>query len=100
MDEGPVSFVNKGGRHEVCFRCGNHGHFANDKKCPAKSKVCDKCGILGHFKKMCKTKTVKATSSKSRVHQVRDGYYSVSDSSESENEEATHNDVQHVYVYN
>lgn len=54
-----------------CFRCGSLGHFANDKKCPARKKECDKCGLVGHFKKMCKTKNT-VVKKKKKVQQVQD----------------------------
>ena len=39
-----------------CLCCGNVGHKASDKVCPARGKQCRKCNNLGHFKKVCKTK--------------------------------------------
>ena len=39
-----------------CFCCGNVGHKANDKVCPARGKRCRKCNNPGHFEKVCKTK--------------------------------------------
>ncbi|XP_053691045.1 uncharacterized protein K02A2.6-like [Sabethes cyaneus] len=54
-----------------CFRCGSLGHFANDKKCPARKKECDKCGLVGHFKKLCKTKNP-AIKKKKKIQQVED----------------------------
>ncbi|XP_058816725.1 uncharacterized protein K02A2.6-like [Topomyia yanbarensis] len=54
-----------------CFRCGSSGHYANDKKCPARKKTCDKCGLIGHFKKLCKTKKP-AVDKKKKVRQVAD----------------------------
>ena len=39
-----------------CFCCGNMGHKANDRVCPARGKRCRKCINPGHFEKVCKTK--------------------------------------------
>ena len=39
-----------------CFCCGNVGHEANDRVCPARGKRCRKCINPGHFEKVCKTK--------------------------------------------
>lgn len=100
VEEAQLSLVKKQGREEVCFRCGNVGHFANDKRCPARSKVCDKCQIVGHFKKMCKTKMKtrpgKTSARKQKIQQVRETHDSVSDSS-SEGTESD-DDVQQVYA--
>ncbi|KAJ1188074.1 hypothetical protein NDU88_004839, partial [Pleurodeles waltl] len=38
-----------------CFRCGNLGHFASYKKCPAIAAVCKLCGKRGHFAKCCRS---------------------------------------------
>ena len=69
--EGPANEVNRvsvnsnekgnprvGGKQSTvrCFCCGNVGHKANDKVCPARGKRCRKCSNLGHFEKVCKTK--------------------------------------------
>lgn len=99
-EEPQVSLVKKQGREEICYRCGNVGHFANDKRCPAKSKICDKCQIVGHFKKMCKTKSNarKLHQNKPKVHQVRETAGNVSDSSEADGEDS--DDVQQVYSTN
>lgn len=47
-----------GGKQSIvrCFCCGNVGHKANDKVCPARRKRCRKCNNPGHFEKVCKTK--------------------------------------------
>ncbi|XP_058816593.1 uncharacterized protein K02A2.6-like [Topomyia yanbarensis] len=98
-DENTVHQVKKSNREELCFRCGNQGHFANDKKCPARSKTCDKCKIVGHFKKMCKTKSAnRSGSSKHRVQQVKNCDDSATDSSGSEIESDSDDDVQNVYA--
>ena len=36
-----------------CYACGNYGHFAADKQCPARGKTCSACGAEGHFKVKC-----------------------------------------------
>ncbi|XP_065079771.1 uncharacterized protein LOC135702672 [Ochlerotatus camptorhynchus] len=79
LDEASVFQVKREKKKEVCFRCGNAGHFANDKGCPAKNKVCDKCKIIGHFRKMCRTKledkhgaAKNKQEKKNRAFQVRD----------------------------
>ncbi|KAJ1096990.1 hypothetical protein NDU88_002120 [Pleurodeles waltl] len=38
-----------------CFRCGNLGHFASFKKCPAMNAICKICGKRGHFAKCCRS---------------------------------------------
>lgn len=100
VDEKTVNLVKKSNREDICYRCGNHGHFASDKKCPAKSKTCDKCNIVGHFKKMCKTKSAKRgiLQKKNRVRQVKDSDDSATDSPGSEIDSDSDDDVQNVYA--
>lgn len=103
-EESQLSLVKKQGREDrnedVCFRCGNVGHYARDKKCPARSKRCDKCQIEGHFKKMCNTKPKSGkVPRKPKIRQVQAANDSVSDSSSEEAEqEDSDDDVQQVYA--
>ena len=59
------------------FCCGNVGHKATDKVCPARRKRCRKCNNPGHFKKVCKTKLKTSEARKCgkdrRARQVGDG---------------------------
>ena len=67
-----------------CFCCGNVGHKANDKVCPARRKRCRKCNNLGHFEKVCKTKLKTSEGRKGgkdrRVRQVGVGVDETDDS--------------------
>ena len=45
-----------GGKQGTVRFCGNVGHKAHDKVCPARGKRCTKCNNPGHFEKVCKTK--------------------------------------------
>ncbi|XP_053698782.1 uncharacterized protein K02A2.6-like [Sabethes cyaneus] len=103
--ENMVNAIGKPGR-EVCFRCGNVGHYANDRKCPAKSKVCDKCNLMGHFRKMCKTKRQqkasfnRASGGNSTKKQIRQVKSTGNQSTESDTESSSDDDVQNVYAVN
>ena len=84
--EGPANEVNRvsvnsnekgnprvGGKQSSvrCFCCGNVGHKANDKVCPAR-KTCRKCNNPGHFEKVCKTKLKTSEGRKGgKDHRVR-----------------------------
>lgn len=46
-----------------CFRCGNKGHYANDKSCPALNNSCNNCNKIGHFAKKCHQRGLKRKSS-------------------------------------
>ena len=67
-----------------CFCCGNVGHRANDKVCPARGKRCRKCNNLGHLEKVCKTKLKTSEGRKGgkdrRVRQVGVGVDETGDS--------------------
>ena len=67
-----------------CFCCGNVGHKANDKVCPARGKRRRKCNNLGHFEKVCKTKLKTSEGRKGgkdrRVRQVGVGVDETDDS--------------------
>lgn len=39
-----------------CYRCDKEGHYASDKKCPARKITCQSCHKEGHYTKMCRTK--------------------------------------------
>ncbi|KAJ1200309.1 hypothetical protein NDU88_004133 [Pleurodeles waltl] len=55
-DEAKLTQIHKSRYKDTkCFRCGNLGHFASYKKCPAVSAVCKLCGKRGHFAKCCRS---------------------------------------------
>ena len=43
-----------GKKPKICYGCGREGHFAGDKKCPARDQACRRCGRLGHFQFKCR----------------------------------------------
>ncbi|KAJ1178271.1 hypothetical protein NDU88_003518 [Pleurodeles waltl] len=49
-DETKLSQVQKSKFKDTkCFRCGNLGHYASYKKCPAVNAICKLCNKRGHF---------------------------------------------------
>ena len=38
---------------QICYRCGDQSHKANDPNCKAKYATCSKCGKLGHYARVC-----------------------------------------------
>ncbi|XP_055613061.1 uncharacterized protein K02A2.6-like [Uranotaenia lowii] len=95
-DENAIGQVRRN-KEEHCYRCGEQGHFANNKKCPAMSEFCKKCNRKGHYAKQCKTKYKSAgeqSRSKNRVRQVR-----CSDKSSSSGSDSEESDNQLAQVY-
>ena len=45
--------VKPGVSAKTCFACGGKGHFAKDKRCPARGKKCRLCGKTGHYSEKC-----------------------------------------------
>nr|XP_029712665.1 uncharacterized protein K02A2.6-like [Aedes albopictus] len=94
-DQASVNKIKSG--QNQCFRCGSFGHYANDKKCPARKKTCDKCGIIGHFKKCCKSKSV-SDKKKKKVRQVEDTDDSDDDPErEVESDDSCESDIHHIF---
>lgn len=54
--ETPNQSSHMGNRNKECFACGGLGHFARDKKCPARNSDCRCCGEIGHFAIKCPQK--------------------------------------------
>ncbi len=38
-----------------CFACGGFGHYARDRKCPAKNFQCKRCSAFGHYTERCRS---------------------------------------------
>ncbi|XP_058456818.1 uncharacterized protein K02A2.6-like [Malaya genurostris] len=96
-----INLVTNSKKKDACFRCGQKGHFANDKGCPARGKECGKCKLVGHFKKMCRTKATKTSSSKRKqvlyVESEKSGCSSNSDDCDSE-DDGSNNEIQQICV--
>lgn len=45
--------VSAGQNNQVCYACGNEGHYAISIDCPAKGRTCRRCKRLGHFENTC-----------------------------------------------
>ena len=41
----------------TCYRCGDKGHIATDKRCRARKSVCSHCGQVGHIAQVCRSNT-------------------------------------------
>ncbi|XP_038075572.1 uncharacterized protein LOC119743239 [Patiria miniata] len=39
---------------QICYRCGEQSHKANDPNCKAKYATCSKCGKIGHYARVCR----------------------------------------------
>lgn len=79
-----VNQVKQDKKKDVCYRCGHKGHYANDKRCPARGKACDECKVVGHFRKMCENKSVKKSSSSKRKQVLQVGPHEGSSNSDSD----------------
>lgn len=51
LDTKPIPF--KTSKYS-CFACGQQGHLANSRDCPARGRMCRRCRELGHFETVCK----------------------------------------------
>ncbi|XP_038063014.1 uncharacterized protein K02A2.6-like [Patiria miniata] len=40
---------------QICYRCGEQSHKANDPNCKAKYATCSKCGKMGHYPRVCRS---------------------------------------------
>ncbi|PFX16742.1 Retrovirus-related Pol polyprotein from transposon 17.6 [Stylophora pistillata] len=56
-----------------CYQCGQSGHFACDKRCPARSKTCTKIPMTGYFTSVCRAKNKQERKEKNRRKQGGQG---------------------------
>ena len=58
----------------TCYRCGDKGHIATDKRCRARKSVCSHCGQVGHIAQVCRNKgrfwKTGERRARDRVHQL------------------------------
>ena len=58
----------------TCYRCGDKGHIATDKRCRARKSVCSHCGQVGHIAQVWRSKSrswkTGERRARDRVHQL------------------------------